>query len=167
LLILALISSYRYKLLILREWNFLLLSFILISLVGCDSILLMILLIVLFDNDIICKLVTWAFLSFFIFELLKIIFSERSYFLIINSFIQLLMMCLLVLMYKLLLIITHLILSTNNLPRVVNLIIVMIIFLLINTLRWLPTSWFALVATLSISISLWFMLHHFIVVWII
>lgn len=55
-----------------------------------------------------------------------------------------------ILMNKLLLVITNLCLSTNKLARIVDLIVIMIVLLLLNTLWRLPTSRFSLVCTIFI-----------------
>jgi hypothetical protein len=81
---------------------------------------------------------------------------------------MLMMLLLVVLMNKLLLKISHLILSAYYLTRVIYLIVVMIVFLFLDTLRWLPATWFTLITTLSISKSLGFLLlNSFIIIWIV
>jgi hypothetical protein len=164
LLILVLISCNRQKLLILWKRYILLLILFLIW-----RGLIWLIELVLFYNNIISKLIAWSLLSFLIFQLFEIICSEWwAYLSIVIPILMLMVLLLIILMNKLLLEITHLILSAYYLARVIYLIIVMIVFLFLDALRWLPTTWLTLITTLSISKSLSFLLlNGFIIIWII
>ena len=97
-----------------------------------------------------------VFLPFF--EVFEIIFSEwsRSFLLMLSLF---LLMMLLLRMDKLLL--TFKVLSSHDLARITNLVVVLIVFMLLNTLTWLPTTCFSFISASSFVFkSLTFLLHH-------
>lgn len=104
-------------------------------------------------------------LHFSLFDILEVTFPKGSLLVFIMFALLLIKFCRL--MYKLLGVVIWL--PSYKLPRVVQLIIVMIVLLLLNTLRWLPTASLPLVTTIPETLMLKssVMLHHLLILSII